>query len=134
VAPSVVAADGDRYGLPNVILEAAAVGVPIVASNVSAIPEFVAHGETGVLVPPGDPRGLAAAIGSLLADPAHGEAMAQQARRRVLAEYDGYRNAEALEALFRKARTGRWRRGSVQPAEVDSFGRTTRRNSLPLRP
>jgi len=107
VAPSVVAADGDRDGLPNVILEAAAVGVPIVASNVSAIPEFVAHGETGLLVPPGDPRGLASAIESILADPAHAEALARRARRRVLADYDGYRNAEALEALFRRALAGR---------------------------
>ncbi len=102
VAPSVVAADGDRDGLPNVLLEAAAVGVPIVASNLSAIPEFVTHDETGLLVPPGNPRELAAAIEAVLADPVAAQARAENARRRVAAEYDAARNAGTLEALFRK--------------------------------
>ncbi|MBM4050473.1 MAG: colanic acid biosynthesis glycosyltransferase WcaL, partial [Planctomycetes bacterium] len=52
VMPSVIASDGDRDGLPNVLLEALAMEVPSVASNVSAIPELIRDGETGLLVPP----------------------------------------------------------------------------------
>lgn len=102
VVPSVVAADGDRDGLPNVILEAAAIGTPIVASDISGIPEFVTNGETGLLVPPGDPRRLADAIDRVLAEPEAAHAMSQAARRRVMLEYDISRNVQPLEALFRE--------------------------------
>jgi len=102
VVPSVVAADGDRDGLPNVILEAALIGTPIVASEVSAIPEFVVHRETGLVVPPDEPRRLADAIAAVLDDPGPALERAREARRRVVAEYDIRRNAQALEALLRE--------------------------------
>ncbi len=102
VVPSVIASDSDRDGLPNVILEAAAMGCPIVASDLSAIPEFVAHGETGLLVPPDDTKALAAAIREVLDDPAPAAARAERARRRVIAEFDIARNVMALETLFRE--------------------------------
>jgi glycosyltransferase involved in cell wall biosynthesis len=107
VAPSVVAADGDRDGLPNVILEAALIGTPIVASEVSAIPEFVVNRETGLLVPPDEPRRLADAISAVLEDPAAAHHRAEEARRRVTAEYDISRNVQALEALLRETVTRR---------------------------
>jgi glycosyltransferase involved in cell wall biosynthesis len=117
VVPSVVAGDGDRDGLPNVVLEAAAVGTPIVASEISALPEFVVHGETGLLVPPDEPRRLADAIAAVLDDPAAAEARAREARRRVTAQYDVSRNVEALEALFRETIARRLDdRGREQPA------------------
>jgi colanic acid/amylovoran biosynthesis glycosyltransferase len=103
VVPSVIASDSDRDGLPNVILEAAAVGCPIVASGLSAIPEFVTHGETGLLVPPDDTKALAAAIREVLDDPAPAAARAARARRRVIAEFDIARNVRAIETLLRKA-------------------------------
>ena len=68
VCPSVVAGDGDRDGIPNVILEAMACGVPVVASRVSGIPEVVEHGVTGLLTEPGDAEGLAARIEDVLLD------------------------------------------------------------------
>lgn len=70
VAPSVVDADGDRDGVPNVILEAFAAGKPVVATRTGGIPEAVRNGETGWLVEPGDPGALAVALASALADPA----------------------------------------------------------------
>ncbi|MGQ9731691.1 MAG: glycosyltransferase [Candidatus Zipacnadales bacterium] len=113
VVPSVVAADGDRDGLPNVILEAAAIGTPIIASNISAIPEFVEHGKTGLLVPPDEPKPLADAISAILQDPVGASRLAHEARKRVMAEYDIHRNALALEALFRETIARRYDGGEA---------------------
>jgi glycosyltransferase involved in cell wall biosynthesis len=63
--PSVRDGSGDRDGLPNVVLEAMASGVSVVASHVGAIGSAVEHGRTGLLVPPGDPAALARALESL---------------------------------------------------------------------
>lgn len=65
----VVTADGDRDGIPNVILEAMATGVPVVASSVSGIPEVIVDGHTGRLAPEGDASAVAQALAELLADP-----------------------------------------------------------------
>jgi predicted glycosyltransferase/glycosyltransferase involved in cell wall biosynthesis len=65
VVPSVVDRNGDRDGLPNVVLEAMASMRPVVASDVAGLGSAVIDGETGLLVPPGDPTALAAALDSL---------------------------------------------------------------------
>lgn len=69
--------------LPTVLAEAGAAGRAVVASAVGGVPEVVLDGVTGVLVPPGDPVSLAAAVGDLLTDPARAAAMGAAARRRV---------------------------------------------------
>jgi glycosyltransferase involved in cell wall biosynthesis len=83
VLPSVIAEDGDRDGLPNVLMEAASQKLPILTTNISAIPEFVSDGIHGSLVPPADPKALANAIVALAADPAARAAMAQAAFERL---------------------------------------------------
>lgn len=67
VQPSVVAADGDRDGIPNVLLEAMVSGLPVVSTPVSGIPE-VLNDRNSELVAPGDPGAIAATIGRLAAD------------------------------------------------------------------
>lgn len=67
VQPSVVAADGDRDGTPNVLLEAMASGLPVVSTPISGIPE-VLNDRNSELVAPGDPGAIAATIGRLAAD------------------------------------------------------------------
>lgn len=64
-----IARSGDRDGLPNVLMEAQALGLPVISTNVSAVPELVQDNKTGVLVPERDPKALAAAIADLARDP-----------------------------------------------------------------
>lgn len=86
VLPAVHDARGNVDGLPNVILEAMASGLAVVASGISGIPLAVADGETGSLVPERDPAALAAALAALLADPDRLRALGRAGRRRAVAE------------------------------------------------
>ncbi len=70
VLASRIAADGDRDGLPNVLMEAQSQALPVLASNLSAIAELVEDGVTGRLVPPDDPAALARELAILIRDPA----------------------------------------------------------------
>ncbi len=99
-APCVVGGDGNRDGLPTVLIEAMALGVPAVATPVTGIPELVRHEETGLLVPEGDPAALAAAIARMLDDPARAADMANRARARVVQAFDLRANVAELARLF----------------------------------
>lgn len=88
VQSSVVAENGDRDGLPNVLIEAMAMRLPVVASRVSAIPEAIQHGMNGFLVPPGNPVALARAIRRLIADPQAAARLATAGRRTVERKFD----------------------------------------------
>ncbi|MGH2996544.1 MAG: glycosyltransferase, partial [Gaiellaceae bacterium] len=88
VAPSVPTREGKREGIPVVLMEAMASGVPVVASGISGIPELVADGESGLLVPPRDPRALAAALRRLHDDRALCERLALAGRKKVVREFD----------------------------------------------
>lgn len=99
-APCVVGSDGNRDGLPTVLIEAMALGVPVVSTDVTGIPELVQHGRTGLLVPQRDPEALAGAIRRLLEDRSTAEALAGAGRERVEREFDLGRNAGRLRELF----------------------------------
>jgi glycosyltransferase involved in cell wall biosynthesis len=86
-------------GLPTALLEAMAVGVPVVATPVGGVPEIVRDGETGKLVPVGDPAALATAIADLLAD-GPGRARLAQAARTVAEAHSIARVAGLVEALY----------------------------------
>src|SRR5690606_15495250 len=70
VLPCRIAADGDRDGLPNVLMEAQSQRLAVLSTRVSGVPELIEDGVTGMLVPPGDPAALSAALAALIADPA----------------------------------------------------------------
>ena len=86
--PSRIAGDGDRDGLPNVLLEAASQGLCCLASDVAAVPELLSHGETGWLVPPDDPERMAAAILRLAGDPELRRRLGEAACDRVRTRFD----------------------------------------------
>lgn len=88
VLASTIAGDGDRDGLPNVLMEAQATGVACVSTAVSAIPELIRDGETGRLVPPDDPAALATAIADLARDDALRERFGEAGFRRVRESFD----------------------------------------------
>lgn len=103
VQPARIAADGDRDGIPNVLLEAMAMGVPVIASRVSGIPELVADGHNGVLVEPDDAQALARAVARLLSQPAACADLACRARQTVEQGFDNDRNLQQLCELLREA-------------------------------
>ena len=98
VLPAVHDRKGNVDGLPNVILEAMATGLPVVATRVSGIPLAVVDGVTGRLVPEGDVEELARAMGELLAAPERAREMGERGRRRVEAELTW----EAVAARYRE--------------------------------
>ncbi|MCZ2860229.1 glycosyltransferase [Blastococcus sp. VKM Ac-2987] len=99
-APCVVGADGNRDGLPTVLLEAMALGTPCVATPVTGIPEVLRHEETGLLVPERDPGALAAALDRLLGDAGLRTRLATAARQRIEADFDARRQAAGVAAGF----------------------------------
>jgi glycosyltransferase involved in cell wall biosynthesis len=95
-----VAPNGDRDGIPNVLVEAMATGLPVVATRVSAIPELVQDGLTGTLVAPQDPKALAAALKDVLAFPSKYKPLADAARVHVERNFDSHRCVRDLHRLF----------------------------------
>jgi glycosyltransferase involved in cell wall biosynthesis len=102
VQPSRIAADGDRDGIPNVLLEAMAMGVPVVATRVSGIPELVDDRINGLLVPPDDPVALADAITRLFEQPALCTDLGCRARRTVTQRFDNDHNLQLLCGLLER--------------------------------
>jgi glycosyltransferase involved in cell wall biosynthesis len=87
-------------GLPNILLESMAMGIPVVATRVGGTPEGVDDGVTGILVPPRDPGSLARAVEHLLQDPEAGRRMGMAGRERVIARFSIERMVRATESLY----------------------------------
>ena len=100
VLPSVTAASGDTEGLPITILEACALGLPIIATRHGGIPEAVRDGETGLLVPERDETALADAVDQLLGDQAVRSRLGAAARAHVRQHFNLQRQTAALEAHY----------------------------------
>ena len=88
---------------PMAVLEAAAAGVPVVATAMGGIPEMVRHDRTGLLVPPGDAVALARALTVLLEDPARARALGEAGRALVRAHHDPGAHVAALQEAYRDA-------------------------------
>jgi glycosyltransferase involved in cell wall biosynthesis len=102
VMPCIIDPRGDRDGLPNVILEALAHEVPVVATDVNGVAEAVRPGETGWLIPPQEPAVLAQAIREALADPSEARRRARAGRELVTREFDSTKNYARLKDWLEK--------------------------------
>jgi glycosyltransferase involved in cell wall biosynthesis len=95
-----IARDGDRDGLPNVLMEAQSQRLACVATAVSAIPELIEDGVSGVLVPPESPQALARSLEALIADPERRQALGEAGRARVAARFGLEANIARLAEKF----------------------------------
>lgn len=107
VLPCVVDAEGDRDGLPTVLLESMALGTPVISTTIAGIPEIVDHLSTGLLVPERDPAALADAIDGLLASPALQQKLRNAALVRVQQRFNLSHNVGLLASHFEKCRQSR---------------------------
>ena len=98
--PCLVTEDGDRDGIPNVLAEAMAMGVPVVSTPISGIPEMVRNGIEGLLVPQKDSQALANAIAKLINEPALRANLARAAREQICHCFDSRKTTQQLMDLF----------------------------------
>ena len=99
-APCIIGEDGNRDGLPTVLLEAMALGTPCVSTNVTGIPEIIKDGETGLLSSQQDPESLAVALRRLLEDIDLRKRLAHQARQLIETEFNIHKNAGKIRSLI----------------------------------
>lgn len=101
-SPCVIGSDGNRDGLPTVLLEAMALGTPCVSTDVNGIPEVLHHEETGLMVQQHDPLSLANAFERLFDDNKLRVKLAKNARYLFETKFDIYKNATELRSVFRR--------------------------------
>jgi glycosyltransferase involved in cell wall biosynthesis len=102
-APYIIGKDGNRDGLPTVLLEAMALGTPCVGTDVTGIPELIRHQETGLIVSQNNAEALAQALQKMLQNPALRVKFATEARKLMESEFDIHTNAAALRKLFQSS-------------------------------
>jgi glycosyltransferase involved in cell wall biosynthesis len=115
VLAPIVTDDGDRDGIPNVLVEAMACGVPVVSTRISGIPELIEDGVDGLLVEPGDPLALALAIERVLTDADLAARLAGAGRRKVERLFDLSANSKKLADLFTENLSGRPATSGIAP-------------------
>ncbi|MBN2493226.1 MAG: glycosyltransferase [Deltaproteobacteria bacterium] len=103
VLPSVRAADGDMDGVPTVLMEAMASGIPALSTDISSIPDLIHHGVNGFLCKPHDPAGIAEAVREIASlDPSRLDSIASNAREHIRERFSVERNVEKLIRLWRQ--------------------------------
>ncbi|THI84084.1 MAG: glycosyltransferase family 4 protein [Nitrospira sp. CG24A] len=98
--PCQVADDGDRDGIPNVFMEAMAMGLPVVSTDVSGIPELIHHNQNGLLVPQQDVESLAKALGRLLENPELRHRLGRAGRETIVKNFVSEQSSRQLKELF----------------------------------
>ena len=109
-------------GFPNTLIEAMALGIPVVTTSLSGIPELVIDGETGVVVRPGDPAALAAGLQTLIEDPEAARRRAAAGLAKVSAEFDIADSAAAMASLLERALSADTPESRRTACQVPFFG------------
>ena len=123
VLASKVAEDGDRDGLPNVLVEAQSQRLACISTNVSAIPELIEDGVTGLLIPPGDPFALAEALASLIRDPATRAQLGAAGESRVRSLFSMGPGIDVLAERFGRDSAPPGGNGIGEPALTGALGK-----------
>ena len=110
-APCKISARGDRDGLPTVLLEALATGLPAVSTDVAGIPEIIDSGVSGLLVPPGNVECLADELARILSDPQLQKRLALAGRSKAERDFNVRRNVAVLRDLLAESASGRLAEG-----------------------
>ena len=100
VLPCIIASDGDRDGLPNVLLEAMMMGVPVITTNISAIPELIEDGKTGLLVPERDEIAIVDAVLKLFNDSVLYREIVKKGREKVVKNFNIQKSIDIIEELL----------------------------------
>ena len=95
-----IARNGDRDGIPNVMAESMAMNLPVVATNVSGIPEFLEDRVSGMMVPQKDPKALARAMEAVLTDDDLRKQMTLEARKRITREFNNQKLIKDLARIY----------------------------------
>lgn len=106
VLPSIVTSKGKMEGIPVALMEALAMQMPVIATNISGVSELVEHNITGLLVPEKDAAALASAINIIRQNPEGAAALGRRGRAKVIAEFDLHDNTTSLSKRFLEAITG----------------------------
>jgi glycosyltransferase involved in cell wall biosynthesis len=100
VLPSIDTGEGDSDGVPNVIVEAALAGIPVITTEAGSITDLIVHGETGLLVPQKDSQALATALEAIVLDPGSTDRLVSNARVKAGEMFDLKKNVAKLENLL----------------------------------
>ena len=95
-----ISGDGDRDGLPNVLVEASSQRLTCISTTISGVPELLSDGENGLLVPPEDPAALASALERAIRDPQLRKRLGAEAETKVRTKFDYHSSIRQLTALF----------------------------------
>jgi colanic acid/amylovoran biosynthesis glycosyltransferase len=125
VLASVPTSSGQREGIPVALMEAMACGLPVIASEISGIPELIDSGISGLLVPPGQSDAIADKLQLLHQRPDFAQSIGNAARAQILSNFDSRRNADRLAAIFRAFCYG----GRMQPRHTTSTDLTSHATS-----
>jgi len=121
--PCRVLKNGDRDGIPNVLMEAMSCGLPVVTTDVSGIPELIRDGVNGLLVPPDDPAAIAEALQHLIGDPLVAETLGKEAVKTIKENFDGEQTTTELASLLGNTKTSaEQHRRSILSRLMRAFG------------
>jgi glycosyltransferase involved in cell wall biosynthesis len=124
--------DGDRDGVPNVILEAMAMTIPVVSTRVSGIPECIEHGLNGMLVAEKDAAALCEAMAKILSSPKLARQLGRAGRKKVLHDFDARRNIAEIDAALCHALAGNGRERAAHKDERMAPAETWSPSPIPL--